>query len=133
MESKRTEAPAPGLEHLCPHCGHRVVGLPERCSKCARDFKSGARAGWLSMIWPGLGDMYLGHRALGVMEMLGAAFAWTFVVLGIGLTEAEHGRSFDPTAAIVGAVFVFAFVHLPDAWITRRMGLKGIYPASHGD
>lgn len=129
VEAMRMEAPAPGMEHLCPHCGHRVVGLPERCSKCARDFKSGARAGWLSLAWPGLGDIYLGHKALGVMEILGAAFAWVFIVLSLGLGDLAAGEGFDVTGAVVGAVLVFCFVHVPDSWITRRMGLKGIYPA----
>ena len=130
MEATRAEAPAPGLENLCPHCGHRVLGLPERCSQCARDFKSGAKAGWLSMILPGLGDLYLGHRGLGVLEIMGALAAWAFVVFAFALGGGEEANGgLDVTGAIVGAVLVFAFVHLPDAWITRRMGLKGIYPA----
>jgi hypothetical protein len=135
MEAMRAEAPAPGLEHLCPHCGHRVVGLPVRCSKCARDFKSGARAGWLSLAWPGLGDLYLGHRALGVIEMIGAAAAWVFVMLalGFGLGESGDALAFDVTGAIVAGVLVFCFVHIPDGWITRRMGFKGIYPAVKDD
>lgn len=130
MEATRTEAPAPGMENLCPHCGHRVVGLPERCSKCARDFKSGAKAGWLSLIFPGLGDLYLGHRMLGAMEIVGALMAWVFFTT-VFLFE-DGNLSLDGgslTAFGAAATAVFVLVHMPDAYITRRMGLKGIYPA----
>ena len=127
MEAVRTEAPSSGMDFLCPHCGHKVVGMPERCSKCAKGFKSGAKAGWLSLIFPGLGDIYLGHKALGVMEILGALFAWAF--FSVSLLFGEEG-GVDPVTIGVVVTIVFCFVHLPDAWITRRMGLKGIYPAS---
>lgn len=126
MDATRMDAPAPGMENLCPHCGHRVLGLPERCSQCARAFKSGAKAGWLSLILPGLGDVYLGHRALGTMEIIGALFAWGFI--GFSFLAAE-GSEIDPVTIGVVVTILFCFVHLPDAWITRRMGLKGIYPA----
>jgi hypothetical protein len=126
MDAVRTEAPSPGRDHLCPHCGHKVVGLPDRCSQCARGFKSGARAGWLSLILPGLGDMYLGHKLLGAMEMLGALAAWAF--FGFALLMGEGGAEIDPVGIGAVVTLVFCLVHLPDAWITRRMGLKGIYP-----
>ncbi len=129
MDAVRTEAPSPGMDNLCPHCGHKVVGLPERCSKCAKGFKSGAKAGWLSMIFPGLGDMYLGHRMLGTMEIIGAIIAWGFVAFAFLMPDGEMGGGLDFVSLGVVLTLVFCFVHLPDAWITRRMGLKGIYPA----
>lgn len=130
MEAVRTEAPSPGMDFLCPHCGHKVVGLPERCTKCAKGFKSGAKAGWLSLVFPGLGDMYLGHRMLGIMEIMGALFAWGFFGFAFLSPGGEMGGGLDVVSLGVVVTMVFCFVHLPDAWITRRMGLKGIYPAS---
>ena len=127
IEATRVHAPALGREHLCPYCGNRVMGFPERCKQCARSFKSGARAGWLSLALPGLGDIYLGHRGLGAMEILGALLAWGAVVLPLALGGDPESSSVSEAALL--ASFVFAFVHGGDSWITRRVGFKGIYPA----
>jgi len=124
VEAAKTERPIAGRENICPHCGIVVVGYPDQCDRCSKPFKSGAKAGWLSLIFPGFGDFYLGHRALGVMEMLGAAFAWSFVFL-----ISSEGSGERPTDAIVIAVIIALFVHVPDAFVTRHMGMKGIYPA----
>lgn len=127
IEATRAQSPVMGREHLCPHCGHRVMGFPERCNRCARAFKSGARAGWLSLALPGLGDLYLGHRVLGVTEMLGALAAWgAFFAPRLVATVQQTASSSE--LALVGSL-IFAFVHGSDAWITRRVGFKGIYPA----
>jgi hypothetical protein len=129
-----------GKQNLCPHCFRSVHGLPERCANCAGTFKSGARAGWLSLALPGLGDLYLGHHALGVLEVLGALLLWGILLsnslghsLGGAETAAAAAATPAPLAAValgVGAVFVT--VHGVDSWITRRTGLKGLYPASKG-
>lgn len=127
IEANRSAPPGLGREHLCPHCGHRVMGFPESCNRCARAFKSGAKAGWLSLVFPGLGDFYLGHRMLGVIEIMGALGAWMVVWLPYALDD-----SADPmTLSDVGlfGCIVFVFVHGVDSWITRRVGFKGIYPA----
>lgn len=134
VEAVRTEHPSSGIDFLCPHCGHRVVGLPERCSQCARGFKSGAKAGWLSLAFPGLGDLYLGHRFLGALEIVGGLAAWSLLPIAAlgGPPEGVEGAASEPlgmAGLTVFAVLLFVFVHVPDAWITRRMGLKGIYPA----
>ena len=130
VEAVRSEAPALGRENLCPHCGHRVVGLPDRCSQCAKGFKSGARAGWLSLAFPGLGDLYLGHRMLGFMEIFGALMGWSFIALIILSPGEADAEGVGMAGAIVFAVLGFAMMHGADSWITRRMGLKGIYPAN---
>ncbi|MBW2269501.1 MAG: hypothetical protein JRH16_13080 [Deltaproteobacteria bacterium] len=127
LEAARADARGSGRENLCPHCGHRVVGYPDRCNRCAGPFKSGARAGWLSLVFPGLGDFYLGHRALGVVEMLGAAVAWGIVVVPSALAATAEPGAYTEVAVLGG--IVFAFVHGVDCWITRRVGFKGIYPA----
>ena len=82
------------------------------------------------MVFPGLGDIYLGHRMLGTMEIIGAAIAWGFFGLAFLMPDGEMGGGLDFVSLGVVVTVVFCFVPLPDAWITRRMGLKGIYPAS---
>jgi hypothetical protein len=121
---------ASGRQNLCPHCYATVTGFPERCPRCAGGFKSGARAGWLSLVLPGLGDWYLGHRALGTIELAGALALWALLLPGLGASVAEQA---DDTARwitlAVGAAILFSVAHVPDAWITRRTGRKGLYPA----
>lgn len=117
-----------GKENLCPHCFRPVHGLPERCGACAGAFKSGARAGWLSLALPGLGDIYLGHRALGVVELLGAVCLWA-IVLGNTFAGTGEPAAAAGVAIAVPAFFLFVMMHGVDGWITRRTGLKGIYPA----
>ncbi len=65
-----------GIEHLCPHCFTSVPGYPAECPSCHVPFKSATKAGLRSLIFPGLGDWYLGHRLFAVLEMLGASFLW---------------------------------------------------------
>jgi len=128
LDAGRATAPVlVGMENLCPNCGRRVMGFPERCSQCAQAFKSGKRAGWLSLAFPGLGDLYLGHRWLGATEIFGALVAWALVAAPFAWAAfAETGSWIEP-AGVAGGLF--ALVHGSDFWITRRMGLKGIYPA----
>jgi hypothetical protein len=128
LEAARADAPGSGRENLCPHCGHRVMGYPDRCNRCAGAFKSGSKAGWLSLAFPGLGDFYLGHRVLGVVEMLGAAAAWGIVVVPTAIAATVEPGSYVELA-VLGSV-IFVFVHGVDSWITRRVGFKGIYPAA---
>jgi hypothetical protein len=131
VDAVRSEAPVSGRENLCPHCGHRVIGLPERCSRCAKGFKSGAKAGWLSLVFPGLGDLYLGHNLLGLVEILGALFGWGLVAAAFLLPDEAGEVAEGGTAALVLlSVIAFVLMHGTDAWVTRRMGLKGIYPDS---
>jgi len=119
-----------GRRNLCPHCYTSVSGFPGRCPHCARPFKSGDRAGWLSLALPGLGDLYLGHRALGALQVAGALLLWT--AIGSGVWEASQksgpGEASLAVLAIPLGVF-FALGHGVDAWITRRTGKKGLYPA----
>ena len=128
MEAHRTGDPGIGRENLCPHCGHRVVGFPESCNRCARGFKSARKATWLSLAFPGLGDLYLGHRMLGVVEILGGLFAWGVMVVPLAMGAGEAQELLSMVGVMAGVVFVFG--HGTDAWITHRVARKGIYPAS---
>jgi hypothetical protein len=126
IKATRAEPPGIGVDNLCPRCTVRVMDFPARCKQCTQPFKSARRAGWLSLAFPGLGDVYLGHRWLGASEMLGGAAAWMAVVAPVAWDSFQTGGAwFVPAGA---AAAVFAFVHGTDSWITRRMGFKGLYP-----
>ena len=126
ISETRADAPGLGIENLCPKCGNKVMGFPERCHQCAQSFKSANRAGWLSLAFPGLGDLYLGHRWLGVTEIFGGLFAWGAIAFPFAWASYSDGSPWIVSAGVAAGVFVF--VHGVDCWITRRMGFKGIYP-----
>jgi hypothetical protein len=128
ISETRADAPGLGIENLCPECGNKVMGFPDRCHQCGQAFKSGNKAGWLSLAFPGMGDLYLGHRWLGVTEIIGAVFAWSAIAFPFAWSTYSDGGAWIVAAGVASGVFVF--VHGVDCWITRRVGFKGIYPES---
>lgn len=116
-----------GLEHLCPHCYQPVAGHPKECPACKGAFKWWKKAGLLSLAFPGLGDIYLGHWRFAVLEIVVAAFFWLSIVLGAVIPNPEM-----PTTAadiVAGVLGVFLFLHGVDAFATMHIAKKGHYPA----
>jgi hypothetical protein len=108
-----------GLEYLCPHCYEALAELVPDCPKCRSVFKSASKARALSFVFPGLGDLYLGHRALGCFEILGAFALWSIFALAIAQAE-----------SVADAAIVFAFglgFNALDAWVTGHTASKGLY------
>ncbi len=131
---KGTNAPferMQGVEHLCPHCYRMVPSHPPACPTCTGEFKSPKKAAWLSLIFPGLGDWYLGHRGFAVIEMLGSAFGWFVLVIGplLGTEPEADGEPLD-TEYWIFAVIILFIGHAIDAVMTRHFALKGHHP--HG-
>jgi hypothetical protein len=112
-----------GKENLCPYCYTPIEGIPESCPKCFKPFKSPSKAVRLSLMFPGLGDLYLGHRAMGIFELVGAIIVW-FIILVSAAREMP-----DIAALIVTIVIVYALMHGLDALGTWFMSKKGIIPA----
>jgi hypothetical protein len=111
------------MEHLCPHCYAEVAGYPAACPECRGALKSATKAGLLSLLFPGLGDLYLGHKGMATFELVVVALIW----LGVMLPDPELPATAFENA--VAGVFLFAFLHIPDAIATRYIGRKGQYPA----
>lgn len=114
---------AGGLEDLCPHCFGVVDGRPPRCALCGGPFKSPRTAALRSLLFPGLGDFYLGHWKFAIWETLFAAIMWVSLLMPSGKippTPAQY--------AIIAAMIVL-LVHVPDALATRYLARKGLYPA----
>lgn len=102
-------------ENLCPYCYAVVDGFPQNCPQCLKSFKSANKAGWLSLVFPGFGDFYLGHRLFAGLEIIGAVVVWSF---------------FLPVWGLNGVLIVFIFMHGIDALETRHVGRKGLYPSN---
>lgn len=125
---------AQALQHLCPRCYKVVPGHPAQCPACLQKFKSARLAAILSFVFPGIGDFYLGHRKIAVLEMIGGAFLWLMLVLvpiiDGGLVDLETGQmmALDEVYWITAGLMI-AGVHGLDAAMTHFFARKGHYPA----
>ena len=114
------EVAAPGyaaLECLCPSCCTGLPGYAAACSTCGAAFKSAKKAALRSLLLPGWGDWYLGHRLLGGLELLGSLFVWSVVLNLLAQGGAENAG---------GAALILLFYNGFDALLTRHMARKGV-------
>ena len=103
-------------EKLCPACFEPLADKLENCPQCSADFKLPQKALIRSLILPGLGDMYLGHRFLGALEMVGALIVWMVVITSIIAGGAEN--------FVFAAILLFFFNGM-DGLLTYHMAKKG--------
>lgn len=123
-------AQARGLENLCPHCYTVVPGYPDGCQACGGGFKSANKAALLSLLFPGLGDWYLGHRGFALMELLGSGFLWlALVVLPLTAPRDPEVGPLDGAYWTTVAIML-GTAHVIDAVMTRHFARKGHHP--HG-
>ena len=104
------------LTDLCPACYTALEKSLGNCSACSAEFKTPKKAMLKSLILPGLGDIYLGHRLLGCFELLGSLFIW-FIFLGLMMS----GLAED---LIIG-LFLLVFYNGADSLLTFYMARKG--------
>ncbi len=113
---KAVEHPQEPLENLCPSCFVPLGKGLTSCSQCRAHFKEPKKAFLRSLLLPGLGDMYLGHVFLGLLELLGAVFVWA-VVISL-LLSGEEGTP-------LGAFLLLLLYHVLDGLLAYHMGKKG--------
>lgn len=111
------------VEDLCPHCAQPPGGAGDHCQVCGGYFKSASHAALLSGLFPGTGDLYLGHKVLGSIGIVVASLLW----LGVLILGLEATGTPPVFARAVGMVLVL--VHGGSAASTRWIALKGLYPA----
>jgi len=103
-------------EELCPSCFATLEKGLVRCTHCWAGFKRPQKALLRSLLLPGLGDFYLGHRFLGILEMTGSALVW-FAAVALLLTGA--------TGNMVISGVLFLWVNGSDGLFTYYMAKKG--------
>ncbi len=108
--------------HLCPACYSPLPFKLESCTNCDTPFKTAKKAAMRSMLLPGMGDMYLGHRFLGGVELLGSLAVW-FLVIAMFLSN-------DPGTVVIGLMLLF-FYNGMDGLLTYFMGQKGYILEKH--
>jgi len=74
-------------------------------------------------MFPGLGDLYLGHRALGIFELIGAIVIWLIILV------ATASNIYEISELIFTIVIVYVLMHGIDALSTWFMAKKGVLPA----
>ena len=103
-------------DNLCPAC---FVPLPAKlatCPQCRASFKTPKSAALRSLLLPGLGDIYLGHRLIGCFELLGGLAIWLLALSMILGGEAD---------GIAVGVILLIFFNGMDALLTLHMAKKG--------
>jgi hypothetical protein len=110
---------APLREHICPACFEPLPAKLESCNKCMAAFKTPKKAMLRSLVLPGWGDIYLGHRVLGFLELIGALMVW-FIVIAL-----------FADGAIATGVFFLVFCNGLDALLTLHMARKGYILEKH--
>lgn len=114
-----------GWQNLCPRCFTPIDGAPPACPVCGEEHKSPKTAALRSLIFPGLGDFYLGYRKYALLEMGGAAILWgVFVSTLIPAVKLEGARGILVALPILGLI---AVVHAGDALLTRNKAKMGLH------
>ena len=72
-----------------------------------------------SLLFPGWGDIYLGHRVLGCLELAGSVMVWSIVLLLFAAGDIGTG------------LFLLVIVNGMDALLTRHMARKGYILEKH--
>jgi predicted Zn finger-like uncharacterized protein len=103
-------------ENLCPACYTPLPKRLESCSSCKVRFKTAKKAMLRSLILPGWGDIYLGHRLLGCFELLGSGIIWLFIIVSLSSGE---------PAGLIPALFLFLVYNGVDSILTYFMAQKG--------
>jgi predicted Zn finger-like uncharacterized protein len=109
------------VEDLCPSCFMPLAKNLLTCPKCKAPFKKPATAFFRSLLLPGWGDIYLGHRLLGTLELLGSVAVWAVIITII--------LGGNPDGLILAALLL-VFYNGFDGLLTRHMARKGYMLAS---
>lgn len=114
-----------GWQNLCPRCFAPTDSAPPCCEKCGEEFKSPKKAALRSLMFPGLGDFYLGYRKYAVLEVIGATMLWTLFLST--LIPAVMRRGIEGVV-VAGPLFALvALIHIGDALLTRAKAQTGLH------
>lgn len=114
-----------GWQNLCPRCFAATDSAPESCERCGEVFKSPRTAAKRALIFPGLGDFYLGYRKYALLEITGAAVLWG--IFFTTLVPAAKARGVEGALVAAPILGLIALIHLGDAVLTRAKARTGLH------
>ena len=123
LESTHTEEG--GWQNLCPRCFAGSDDAPTSCERCGEEFKNPRKAALRSLLFPGLGDFYLGYRGYALLEMLGATLLWGLFVTV--LVPAVRARGFSGVLIALPVLVFAVLLHGGDAILTRAKARSGLH------
>ncbi len=121
----QTPAKAGGWQNLCPRCFAATEDAPESCAQCGEHFKSPKKAALRSLIFPGLGDFYLGYRGYALVQTVGAALLWAFFITFLVPTVMAKG--FSGLLLTLPVLAFVALIHGGNAILTRAKARSGLH------
>ena len=114
-----------GWQNLCPRCFTPIDSAPLRCEKCGEEFKSAKKAALRSLLFPGLGDLYLGYRKYAALEIVGSGLLWAlFLTTLVRAVDAKGPEGAIVAAPLFGLVLI---LHVGDALLTRAKARTGLH------
>jgi hypothetical protein len=114
-----------GWQNLCPRCFTATDGVPPACEKCGEEFKSAKKAALRSLIFPGLGDFYLGYRKYAMLEIIGATLLWALFLST--LIPAIMAKGLEGALVASPLLALLALSHIGDALLTRAKARTGLH------
>jgi len=114
-----------GWQNLCPRCFTATDDAPLSCEKCGEEFKSPKKAALRSLLFPGLGDFYLGYRKYATLEIIGASLLW--VLFLSTLVPAVMAKGLAGTLVAAPLLALLALIHVGDALLTRAKAMTGLH------
>jgi hypothetical protein len=114
-----------GWQNLCPHCFTATDDAPLSCAKCGEVFKSPKKAALRSLLFPGLGDFYLGYRKYALLEIMGASLLWALFLST--LVPAVMAKGLDGVLVAGPLLGLLALIHIGDALLTRAKAMTGLH------
>ena len=114
-----------GWQNLCPCCFTATDDAPLSCEKCGEEFKSPKKAALRSLLFPGLGDFYLGYRKYATLEIIGASLLWALFLST--LIPAVMAKGLDGALVAAPLLALLALIHVGDALLTRAKAMTGVH------
>lgn len=110
--------------NICPACFLPTEAVNNTCPYCEAKFKTPFGGFIRSLILPGWGDIYLGHKGLGTFELIGSLVVWG-VIVAMVMGSLGTGQNVDLTSSLIIGGVILLFYNVSDAIFTYFMGKKG--------
>lgn len=105
---------------LCPACCSPMQAAATVCAECGEQFIKPITPALMSLVIPGLGDLYLGHTIIGMLEVLGFLGLLAVVAVIVATTPFPVG--------VLAAITMLGIGNGLDAAVTFHIASKGKMP-----